>query len=82
MVRTTVVNTRRRHREPNPKPVADNVFLWDYSQECNICHSSTPALDIKNYDLVTPLNWYEYMRMLLSYKYNLKALTIGGWVYI
>jgi hypothetical protein len=37
----------------------------------------------------TPLPRYEYMKMLLSRfpdetvnKYNLKALAVGGWVYI
>jgi hypothetical protein len=46
-------------------------------------------IDIKNYYLVTPLPWYEYMRMLLSRfpeeivsKYNLNALDVDGWVYI
>jgi hypothetical protein len=43
-VRTTVVKTRRRHRLSNPKPDADNLSLWYYSQQCNIYHSSTPAL--------------------------------------
>jgi hypothetical protein len=46
-------------------------------------------MDVKNYYLGTPLHRYEYMRMLLSRlpeeivnKYNLKALAVGGWVYI
>jgi hypothetical protein len=46
-------------------------------------------MDIKNYYLGTPLPRYEYMCMLLSRfleeivdKYNLKALSIDGWVYI
>jgi hypothetical protein len=46
-------------------------------------------MDIKNYCLGTPLPQYEYMRMSLSRfpdeivdKYNLKALSIDGWVYI
>jgi hypothetical protein len=46
-------------------------------------------MDIKNYYLDTPLPGYEYMRMLLSIfteeivnKYNLKALSLDGWVYI
>jgi hypothetical protein len=46
-------------------------------------------MDIKNYWLGTHLPRYEYMRMLLSRflqelvnKYNLKALSINGWVYI
>jgi hypothetical protein len=42
--RTTVVKSRRIHRESNLKPVADNLLLWDYLQQCNIYHSSTPAL--------------------------------------
>jgi hypothetical protein len=46
-------------------------------------------MDIKNYYMGTPLPRYEYTRMLLSRfpdeivdTYNLKALTIDGWVYI
>jgi hypothetical protein len=46
-------------------------------------------MDNKNYYMGTPLPRYEYMRMLLSRspveiidKYNLKALSIDGWVYI
>jgi hypothetical protein len=46
-------------------------------------------MDINNYYLGTPLPWFEYIRMLLSrfpkdiiQKYNLKALAVGGWVYI
>jgi hypothetical protein len=46
-------------------------------------------MDIKNYYLGTPLQWFEYMEMLLScfpdkiiQKYNLKALAVDGWVYI
>jgi hypothetical protein len=46
-------------------------------------------MDIKNYYLGTPLPCYEYMTMLLSRfpeeiveKYNRKALTVDGWVYI
>jgi hypothetical protein len=46
-------------------------------------------MDITKYYLDTPLPPYEYMRMLLSRfpeeivdKYNLKALTVDGWVYI
>jgi hypothetical protein len=44
---------------------------------------------INNYCLGTPLPRYEYMIMLLSRfpeeiveKYNLKALTVDGWVYV
>jgi hypothetical protein len=44
VVRTTVVQIHRRRRKSNPNPVAGNILLWDYSQQCNICHSSTPAL--------------------------------------
>jgi hypothetical protein len=46
-------------------------------------------MDIKNYDLGTPLPQFEYMKMLLSrfpeetvQKYNLNTLAIDGWVYI
>jgi hypothetical protein len=46
-------------------------------------------MDIKNYYLGTHLPRYDYMRMLLSRfpeeivdKYNLKALSVDGWVYI
>jgi hypothetical protein len=46
-------------------------------------------VDIKNFYLGASLTRYEYMCMLLSRfpdeiidKYNLKALAIGGWVYI
>jgi hypothetical protein len=46
-------------------------------------------MDIKNYDLGTPLPRFEYMKMLLSrfseeiiQKYNLNALAVDGWVYI
>jgi hypothetical protein len=46
-------------------------------------------MDIKNYDMGTPLPRYEYMRMLLSIfpdeivdKYNLKACAMDGWVCI
>jgi hypothetical protein len=46
-------------------------------------------MDIHNYYLGTPLPRYEYMIILLSRfpeeivdKYNLKALTFDGWVYI
>jgi hypothetical protein len=46
-------------------------------------------MDIKNYYPVTPLPWFEYMKMLLSrfpeeivQKYNLNALAVDGWVYI
>jgi hypothetical protein len=46
-------------------------------------------MNIKNYYLVTPFPWYEYMRMLLSRftedivnKYNLTALAVDGWVSI
>jgi hypothetical protein len=46
MVKTTVVKTRRRHRESNPKPVADKILLWGYSRQYNICHSGMPALMI------------------------------------
>jgi hypothetical protein len=44
---------------------------------------------IKNYYLGTPLQRFEYMKMLLSrfseeivQKYNLNALAVNGWVYI
>jgi hypothetical protein len=46
-------------------------------------------MDIKNYYLGTPLQPFEYMKMLLSrfpeeivQKYNIKTLAIDGWVYI
>jgi hypothetical protein len=46
-------------------------------------------MDIKNYYLGTALPRFECMKMLLSrfpeeiiQKYNLKALAVGGWVYI
>jgi hypothetical protein len=46
-------------------------------------------MDIKNYYLGTPLQRFEYMKMLLprfpeeiSQKYNLNAVAIDGWVYI
>jgi hypothetical protein len=46
-------------------------------------------MDIKNYYMGAPLPRYEYMCMLLSIfpeeivnKYNLKALSVDGWVYI
>jgi hypothetical protein len=46
-------------------------------------------MDIKNYYLGTPLPQFEYMKMLLScfpdeivQKYNLKVLSVDGWVYI
>jgi hypothetical protein len=46
-------------------------------------------MDIKNYYLGTPLQRFEYMKMLLSRfpeeiikKYNLNALAVNGWVYI
>jgi hypothetical protein len=46
-------------------------------------------MDIKNYYLGTPLPRFEYMKMLLSrfpeeivQKYDLKALSVDGWVYI
>jgi hypothetical protein len=46
-------------------------------------------MDIKNYYLSTPLQRFEYMKMLLScfpeeiiQKYNLNALAVDGWVYI
>jgi hypothetical protein len=45
-------------------------------------------MDIKNYNIGTPLPWCEYMNMLLSHfpeeivqKYNLNALAVDGWVY-
>jgi hypothetical protein len=62
MVRTTVVKTRRRHRESSPETVADNVLLLDYSQHYNICHSSTPAPQVlQSYKTVnwisSTLNW-------------------------
>jgi hypothetical protein len=47
------------------------------------------TMDIKNYYLDTPLQGFEYMKMLLSrfteeivQKYNLNALAVDGWVYI
>jgi hypothetical protein len=46
-------------------------------------------MDIKKYNVGTPLPRYEYMHMLLSRlpeeivnKYNLKALAVDGWGYI
>jgi hypothetical protein len=46
-------------------------------------------MDINIYYVGTPLPRYEYMRMLLSRfpkeifnKYNLRAMAVGGWVYI
>jgi hypothetical protein len=46
-------------------------------------------MDIKNYYLGNPLPRFEYMKILFSrfpeeivQKYNLKALTVDGWVYI
>jgi hypothetical protein len=46
-------------------------------------------MDIKNYDLGTPLPRFEYMKMLLLRfpeeiikKYNLNDLAVDGWVYI
>jgi hypothetical protein len=46
-------------------------------------------MDIKNYYLGTPLPRYEYMRLPLSIipdeitnKYNLQAISMGGWVYL
>jgi hypothetical protein len=46
-------------------------------------------MDIKNYYLGTPLQRFEYMKMLLSrfpeeivQKYNLNALSVDSWVYI
>jgi hypothetical protein len=46
-------------------------------------------MDIKNYYLGTPLPRYEYMRLPLSIirdeiiaKYNLKPISVGGWVYL
>jgi hypothetical protein len=46
-------------------------------------------MEIKNYYLVTPFPWYEYMRILLSRfpeeivnKHNLTSLAVNGWVYI
>jgi hypothetical protein len=46
-------------------------------------------MDIKNYYLGTPFPWYEYIRLPLSIlpdeiitKYNLKAISFGGWVYL
>jgi hypothetical protein len=46
-------------------------------------------LDIKNYYLGTPLPKYEYIRLPLSIipdeiitKYNLRAISVGGWVYL
>jgi hypothetical protein len=46
-------------------------------------------MDIKNYNLGTPLPRFEYMKMLLScfpeeriQKYNLNDLAVDGWVYI
>jgi hypothetical protein len=46
-------------------------------------------MDIKNYYLGTPLQRFEYMKMLLSrfpeeivQKYNINALSVDGWVYI
>jgi hypothetical protein len=51
--------------------------------------SAMMMMDNKNYYLGTPLPRYEYMRMLLSIfpeeivdKYNLKAFTVDGWIYI
>jgi hypothetical protein len=46
-------------------------------------------MDIKNYYLSTPLQRFEYMKILLSHfpeeiiqKYNLNAIAVDGWVYI
>jgi hypothetical protein len=46
-------------------------------------------MDIKNYYLGTPLPRYEYMHLPLSIipdeiitKYNLRAASMGGWVYL
>jgi hypothetical protein len=46
-------------------------------------------MDIKNYNLCTPLPRFEYMNMLLSLfpeeivqQYNLNTLDVDGWVYI
>jgi hypothetical protein len=51
--------------------------------------SEMTMMDIKNYYLGTPLPSYEYMRLLLSIipdeiitKYNLRAISVGGWVYL
>jgi hypothetical protein len=46
-------------------------------------------MDIKNYYLGTLLQRYEYMRLPLSIipdeiitRYNLRAISVGGWVYL
>jgi hypothetical protein len=46
-------------------------------------------MDIKNYYIGTPLQRFEYMKMLLSrfpeeiiQRYNLNALAVNGWFYI
>jgi hypothetical protein len=51
--------------------------------------ASMMMMDIKIYYLGTPLQRFEYMKMLLSrfpkeiiQKYNLNALAVDGWVYI
>jgi hypothetical protein len=51
--------------------------------------SEMMMMDIKNYYLGTPLTRYEYMGLTFSIipdgiitKYNLRALYVGGWVYL
>jgi hypothetical protein len=43
MVITTVVKTRRKYRDSNPKQLTDSILLWEESQLADIYHSSTPA---------------------------------------
>jgi hypothetical protein len=51
--------------------------------------AATMMMDIKNYDLDTPLPQFEYMNMLvlrfpeeIVQMYNLNSLAVDGWVYI
>jgi hypothetical protein len=88
LVRTTAVKTRWRHRESNPKPVADNVLLWDYSQQCSIFHSSMPARISNSYNLHIVLKLfhlcsqhaacYHVSVFCVIDKYNCMIITVIG----
>jgi hypothetical protein len=69
------------------------AYITTFKILINITLSTEDAtmmtMDIKNYNIGTPLPQFEYMKMLLSpfpeeiiQQYNLNALAVDGWVYV
>jgi hypothetical protein len=69
--------------------ILNNSTLSTKDAEMMMMMMMMMMMDVNNYYLGTPLHSYEYIRMLLSRfpeeiinKYNLRAMTVDGWVYI